>query len=60
MESNSVKFGLSTKSTDELALHQLRRNLFKLGKNQDQALKGQFILIILFHTDDFFLSYRIW
>lgn len=42
MDTNSIKSGLSARSPDELALHQLRRNLFKLGKNQDQALKGLF------------------
>lgn len=36
----SSKSVLTPRSPDELALHQQRRNLFKLGKNQDQALKG--------------------
>lgn len=43
LDTNSTKLGLVQRSPDELALHQLRRNLFKLGKNQDQALKGMFI-----------------
>lgn len=40
LDTNSIKSGLATRSPDELGVHQLRRNLFKLGKNQDQALKG--------------------
>lgn len=55
-ETSIPKTGLlATKSPDELALHQLRRNLFKLGKNQDQALKGMIFncsmsyFIILFY-----------
>lgn len=50
LETSIPKTGLlATKSPDELALHQLRRNLFKLGKNQDQALKGIiFIGLILY------------
>lgn len=37
------------RSPDELAIHQLRRNLFKLGKNQDQALKGLLYFILLIY-----------
>lgn len=43
LDTNSIKSGLSARSPDELAVHQLRRNLFKLGKNQDQALKGRLL-----------------
>lgn len=49
MDTNNIKSGLATRSPDELGVHQLRRNLFKLGKNQDQALKG--ILIKLINLD---------
>ncbi|KAL5237021.1 hypothetical protein ACI65C_004431 [Semiaphis heraclei] len=45
LDTNSIKTGISARSPDELAIHQLRRNLFKLGKNQDQALKGAVELI---------------
>jgi len=40
LDTSNIKSGLSARSPDELAVHQLRKNLFKLGKNQDQALKG--------------------
>jgi len=44
LDSISSKSVLTPRSPDELALHQQRRNLFKLGKNQDQALKGMVII----------------
>ncbi|VVC44119.1 Hypothetical protein CINCED_3A013231 [Cinara cedri] len=45
LDTNNIKSGSATRNPDELGVHQLRRNLFKLGKNQDQALKGAVELI---------------
>jgi len=48
LDTNSIKTGMIARSPDELAIHQLKRNLFKLGKNQDQALKGLLYFIYQF------------
>lgn len=56
LDTTSIKSGLSTRSPDELAVHQLRRNLFKLGKNQDQALKG--LLTNNLKVDYYFITFK--